>query len=211
MGRPTSYVRAAVVIDSHPMMRTGIVDALTRGRFDVVAHGAALADIRHSSLPALAVIVVGWDTLGQRDLEGLGQIMAAQPACKLVVLASSPKADDAHQAFAAGASAFILKTVDPDDLAALIRQVIDGNIIAAPLRDEPVTAFSTRLTPREKQVLSRVASGANNSAVAAQLWLSEATVKFHLRNIYRKLEANGRTEAATLARELGLIPRSHAH
>jgi two-component system NarL family response regulator len=135
---------------------------------------------------------------------------AAEPASKVVVLAPSPKPDDARQAFAAGASAFILKTVDPEDLAALIRQVVQENIIAAPLRDEPVPAMATRLTPREMQVLSRVASGASNATVAAQLWLSEPTVKFHLRNIYRKLDVNGRTEASRLALERGLIPRSQA-
>ena len=135
--------------------------------------------------------------------------MAAEPASKVVVLAPSPTPDDAYQAFAAGASAVILKTVDPEDLAPLIRQVVDENIIVAPVQDEPVPADAMRLTPRETQVLSRVASGASNATVAVQLWLSEATVKFHLRNIYRKLGANGRTEASRLAYELGLIPRSH--
>jgi DNA-binding NarL/FixJ family response regulator len=192
------------------MMRQGIVDALTRGGFDVVAHGAALADIPRSTLCRPAAILVGWEAGGPRDLEGLRRIVAAEPASKVVILAPAPTPDDAYEAFAAGASAFILKTVDPEDLAPLIRQVIDENIIAAPVRDEPVPTFATRLTPREQQVLSRVASGATNAAVAAQLWLSEATVKFHLRNIYRKLDANGRTDAARRARELGLISRSHA-
>jgi DNA-binding NarL/FixJ family response regulator len=190
------------------MMRSGVVDALTRGGFDVVADGAALADIGHCAGTALAAIIVGWNTDERPDLRGLGKIVAAEPTRKVVVLASSPTPEDMSQAFAAGVSAIVLKTVDPDDLAALIRQVVDGNILAAPLRDEPVTACSTQLTPQEKQVLSRVAAGANNAAVAAQLWLSEATVKFHLRNIYRKLDANGRTEAAMRARELSLIPRS---
>jgi two-component system, NarL family, nitrate/nitrite response regulator NarL len=208
--RPPTECPAAVVVDGQPIMRSGIVYALTRGGFDVVAHGAAFADIRRPTRRAPAAILVGWDAVGRRDLEGLRRIVAAEPASKVVVLAPSPMPDDAYQAFAAGASAFILKTVDPEDLAPVIRQIIDENIIAAPVRNEPVPAAATRLTPREKQVLSRVASGASNAAVAAQLWLSEPTVKFHLRNIYRKLDANGRTDASRLARELGLTPRSHA-
>lgn len=206
--RPTTESLAAIVVDRHPIMRSGIVDALTRGGFDIVAHGAAFADIRRPTSRVPAAILVGWDA-GRRDLAGLERFVAAEPASKVVVLAPSPTPDDAYQAFAAGASAVILKTVDPEDLAPLIRQVVDENIIMAPVQDEPVPAGAVRLTPREKQVLSRVASGASNATVAVQLWLSEATVKFHLRNIYRKLGANGRTEASRVAYELGLIPLSH--
>ena len=206
MRRPTTEALAAIVVDRHPIMRTGIADALARGGFDIVASGASFAAIRRPTRRVPHAILVGWDT-GNRDVEGLRRIMAAEPASKVVVLASSPTPDDAYQAFAAGASAFILKTVAPEDLAPLIRQVVDGNVIMAPLQDEQVPACAVRLTPREKQVLSRVASGASNATVAVQLWLSEPTVKFHLRNIYRKLGANGRTEACRLAYELGLIPR----
>jgi two-component system, NarL family, nitrate/nitrite response regulator NarL len=207
--RPNRASPTAVVVDSHPIMRSGMVDALTRGGFDVTAHGASLADVRHR-IDAPAAILVGWDAVGRRDLEGLRDLVTAEPASKVVVLATAPTPDDANEAFAAGASAFILKTVDPDDLAPLIRQIVEENIIAAPVRDAAVPAAVTRLTPREQQVLARVASGSSNAAVAAQLWLSEPTVKFHLRNIYRKLDVSGRTEASRLARELGLMSRSHA-
>lgn len=191
-------------------MRSGIADALVRGGFDIVADSAAYADIPRPTRRVPAAILVGWDARN-RDIEGLRRIVAAEPASKVVVLAPSRTPDDAYQAFAAGASAFILKTVAPDDLAPLIRQVVDENLIMAPLQDGPAPAGAVRLTPREKQVLSRVASGASNATVAAQLWLSESTVKFHLRNIYRKLDANGRTEACRLAYELGLIPRLRVH
>jgi two-component system nitrate/nitrite response regulator NarL len=208
MRRPTGDLPAAVVVDNHPMMRSGIVDALARGGFDVVADGAVLADIRRPMRRRPAVILVGWEDGGRHDLDGLSQLVDAEPASKIVVLAPSPA--DAFEAFAVGASAFILKTVDPDDLAPVIRQLVDENIIAAPGREEAATPSAPCLTPREKQVLSRVAAGASNGATAAELWLSEPTVKFHLRNIYRKLGANGRVDAARRARELGLIPRSHA-
>jgi DNA-binding NarL/FixJ family response regulator len=189
-------------------MRSGIVEALTRGGFDIVADGAALSDICRPTRRVPVAILVGWDGTGRRDLEGLRRIVLAEPASKVVILGPSPTPDDAHQAFAAGASAFILKTVDPEDLAPLIRQVVDENIMMrAPAHDEPVSAGAVRLTPREEQVLSCVASGASNGTVAAQLWLSEPTVKFHLRNIYRKLDATGRTQASRRAYELGLIPR----
>ena len=207
MRRPTAELPAAVVVDSHPMMRTGIADALTRGGFEVVADGGALADIRRPMRRTPAAIVVGWEARGRRDLEGLSRIVDAEPASKVVVMAPSP--DDAADAFAAGAAAFILKTIDPDDLAPVIRQFIGENIIGAVAHEGEPDPFSSRLTPREKQVLSRIAAGASNGAVASQLWLSEPTVKFHLRNIYRKLGVHGRLDAARKARELGLIPRLH--
>jgi DNA-binding NarL/FixJ family response regulator len=207
--RPTADAATAVVVDGQPMMRNGIVDALTRGGFDVVAHGAAPADIALPMARSPAAILVGWDATGRRDLEGLRRLADAEPASKVVVLAPTPTPDDARRAFAAGACAVILKTVDPDDLPALIRQVVQESIIVAP-RHDVAAATATGLTPREVQVLSRVAAGASNATVAAQLWLSEPTVKFHLRNIYRKLDVNGRTEASRLALERGLIPRSPA-
>ncbi len=189
-------------------MRTGIVDALIRGGFDIVAHGAALADIPRPTRRVPVAILVGWDGTGRRDLEGLRRVVVAEPASKVIILGQPPTPDEAQQAFDAGASAFILKTVDPKDLAPLVRQVVDENIMTSPpVRDESVSAGAVRLTPRETQVLSCVASGASNGTVATQLWLSEPTVKFHLRNIYRKLDATGRTQASRRAYELGLIPR----
>ena len=207
MRRPTGDLPAAVVVDSHPMMRAGITDALTRGGFEVVAHGRGLVDIRGPMRRPPDAFVVGWEAQGPRDLAGLSRVVDAEPATKVFVLAPSP--DDAADAFAAGAVAFILKTIDPDDLAPVIRQFVDQNIIGAAAQEKEPNPFLSRLTPREKQVLSHVAAGASNSMVAGQLWLSEPTVKFHLRNIYRKLGVKGRVDAARKARALGLIPRLH--
>jgi DNA-binding NarL/FixJ family response regulator len=208
MRRPNADLPAAVVVDSHPMMRAGIADALTRGGFDVVARAAALEDV-HRPIPRPPdAIVVGWEANGRRDLLGLSQIAAAEPASKVIVLAPSP--DDAADAFAAGAAAFILKTIDPEDLAPVIRQFVGENIIGAVVKEEADDPFLSPLTSREREVLSLVAAGASNGTVASQLWLSEPTVKFHLRNIYRKLGVNGRVDASRMARELGLIPRVHA-
>lgn len=208
MRRPTADLPAAVVVDSHPMMRAGIADALTLGGFEIVALGGALDDIRCPILRTPAAIVVGWEASGARDLAGIARLAEAEPSSKIIVLAPSP--DDAAAAFAAGAAAFILKTIDPEDLAPVIRQFVGQNIIGPVVKEEAPDPFLSRLTSREKQVLSVVAAGASNSAVASQLWLSEPTVKFHLRNIYRKLGVKGRVDAARMAREIGLIPRVHA-
>jgi two-component system nitrate/nitrite response regulator NarL len=205
MRRPNADLPAAVVIDRHPLMRTAISDALARGGFDIVARGAVVADARGPLRRPPAAIIVGWEARAPRDLQGLSGIVAAEPASKVVVLAPSP--DDAPDAFAAGAAGFILKTIDPDDLAPVIRQFVSETIIGGLRAEEEPDPFSSRLTPREKQVLSLVAVGASNSAVASQLWLSEPTIKFHLRNVYRKLGVSGRMAAARKARELGLISR----
>jgi DNA-binding NarL/FixJ family response regulator len=207
--RPMAELPAAVVVDNQPMMRVGISDALTRGGFEVLAHGGTLAEIQGRTGRTPDAIIVGWGARGRRDLEGLSRLVAAEPACKVVVLAPSP--EDAADAFAAGAAAFILKTIDPDDLAPVIRQFVGETIIGAAMREEEPAPASVRLTLREKQVLALVAGGSSNGDVAKELWLSEPTVKFHLRNIYCKLGVNSRMDAARKARELGLIPRVHMH
>ena len=107
-----------------------------------------------------------------------------------------------------GASAFILKHVDPRDLASALRQACDGSVFRtlgeAP-EEDGAAARHAGLTSSELRVLKAMAVGLSNKEIAKELWLSEQTVKFHLRNIYRKLDVANRTEASRFAYQYGLI------
>ena len=106
--------------------------------------------------------------------------------------------DDAGRIRAAlkrGASAYIVKTVNPLDLPAALRQAVEPTIYfgAPPSEEEPAAAAG--LTEREAAMLRALARGLSNAAISKEFWVTEQTVKFHLTNIYRKLEVKNRTEA----------------
>jgi len=99
--------------------------------------------------------------------------------------------------------------IDPRDLGSVLRQVVNGTVFQTV--GVPATLSSSRqateagLTAKEQEVLAALARGLSNQQIAKELWLAEQTVKFHLSNIYRKLDAANRTEAVRLAYQRGII------
>jgi DNA-binding NarL/FixJ family response regulator len=126
-------------------------------------------------------------------------------------MATSEDPDAVGDAFAAGASSYVLKRTGSDDLATIVRQLFTPSVYHAPHPDArrhlngAVQLKATRLTRREREILSLVVEGRTNGEIARTLWVTEQTVKFHLSNIYRKLQVKGRTAAVEAARRRGLI------
>jgi len=107
-----------------------------------------------------------------------------------------------------GASGYIVKSVNPLDLPAALRQAFEGTVYHAlgiPEEAEPSRTRGTGLTERELGILKAVARGLSNQAIGKELWVTEQTVKFHLTNIYRKLGVANRTEAARYAYQHALV------
>jgi DNA-binding NarL/FixJ family response regulator len=124
---------------------------------------------------------------------------------KVIVLGAGK--DRIEESFAAGASAYVTNGASPDDFALAIRQTYEPSIhLAADRRDEPapVAADGAGLTEREVEVLALVAEGYSNAELADRLWVSQQTVKFHLSNIYRKLDVTNRTQAGLWAQQARL-------
>jgi DNA-binding NarL/FixJ family response regulator len=118
-------------------------------------------------------------------------------------------------AFEAGASAYVLKTAEAEDFATTVRQSFEQSIYfdggrprPAPTPPQAPKEESGRLTRRELEILRLAAEGHKNAEMAAMLWLTEQTIKFHLSNIYRKLNVANRTEASRWAQVHGLLPRT---
>jgi len=125
------------------------------------------------------------------------------------------EAEHVHATLAAGAAAYVLKTADPEDLAVAVRQTFAQSVYFADGRSgvrtvERVAEQPARLTQREREILQLVAQGDSNAQLARTLWVTEQTVKFHLSNIYRKLEVANRTEASRWAHLHGFVETAPA-
>jgi DNA-binding NarL/FixJ family response regulator len=152
------------------------------------------------------------------EMDGMTLIRMAResaPEMKVIVLSMFDDSQHIDGAFAAGAHAYVLKTAHPDDIVSAVRQAFEHSIYlagAAPLPAPPVPAplddGSPRLTRRELEILQLVAEGHSNAQLARMLWVTEQTVKFHLSNIYRKLDVSNRTEASRWAQLQGLLSSS---
>jgi DNA-binding NarL/FixJ family response regulator len=124
------------------------------------------------------------------------------PLVKVVMLSGSEEPDIIEAALRRGASAFVTKQIDPRDLASAIRQAVEGTVFQAFGQSEEVPVSAAKeagLTEKEITVLRAVAKGMSNKHIARELWVSEQTIKFHLTNIYRKLDVANRTEAVHYA------------
>ena len=138
------------------------------------------------------------------------RIRATSAATQVVLVSIYLSEPRVVEALRAGASAYVSSDWSPDDLAEAIRTAQAGRMsipaeIAAELVRGDQASSSAALTPREGEILRLLVSGARNKEIAAQLWISERTVKFHLANIYQKLGVTTRTEAVHEARQRGLL------
>ena len=138
----------------------------------------------------------------------LTKIRKEFPDMKVAMLSVSQDPELIQTALKRGANAYIVKSIDPDDLAGALRQALEGNVFTtAGITEDPGerAAKDAGLTERELGIVRAVARGLSNEAISKELWVAEQTVKFHLTNIYRKLGVTNRTEAARYAFEQGLV------
>jgi DNA-binding NarL/FixJ family response regulator len=153
------------------------------------------------------VVVLDLHMPGLDGLQCVEQLAANHPQTCVVVLSAEDDHDAIEAALRRGATTYILKSIDPLDLAAAIRQAVEGCVFQPGplLADGRPRAVRAGLSEKEAQVLSELAKGCSNREIAETLWLSEQTIKFHLRNVYRKLGVANRTEALRLALERHLV------
>lgn len=204
-----------LIADDHRLITEGTKQALERaGGFEVVGeavNGVQVLPLVRRLKPELVLLDL---RMPQMDgLTCLSKIRKEFPEVKVAMLSVSQDPDLIHTALKRGASAYIVKSIDPADLAAALRQAIDGNVFTtAGLTEDPGqrAARDAGLTERELVIVRAVARGLSNEAIAKELWVAEQTVKFHLTNIYRKLGVSNRTEAARYAFEQGLVDHDAA-
>lgn len=200
-----------LLVDDHPVVRTGLRMLLSAAGIEVVAEGANGEDAVRL-VREYAVDVVLMDLQMGTGMDGVAateQILARSDAPRVLILTTYDTDQDILRAVEAGASGYLLKDAPPDDLVEAVHRAARGETVLAPvvadrllarLRD-PVRTLSAR----ELEVLRQVSHGRSNREVAKALFLSEATVKTHLVHVFEKLGVDSRTGAVARARELGLL------
>jgi NarL family two-component system response regulator LiaR len=199
-----------LIADDHRLIVEGTKRALEEaGGFEIVgeaSNGAQVLPLVKRLKPDLVLLDL---RMPQMDgLTCLAKIREQHPEVKVAVLSVSQDPDVIQTVLKRGANAYIVKTVNPVDLPAALRQAVEGTVFTAIGVTEDAgesVAKEAGLTERELVILRAVARGLSNEAIAKELWVAEQTVKFHLTNIYRKLGIANRTEAARYAFENGLV------
>ncbi len=198
-----------LLADDHPLMLEGVRQVLEEdGRFEVVAQAANGADVL-ALLERTDVEVALLDVRmpGVDGLECLDRIRASHPRVQVVMCSMQADPVQVQAAFRRGACGYVVKNVDPRDLASAIRQAVDGTAFHAqglPALDDETSGRQLGLSDRELEIMKAVSRGLSNRAIAKELWITEQTVKFHLTNIFKKLGLANRTEAAGWALSKGL-------
>ena len=200
-----------LIADDHKLILEGIKRALDESDdFEVVGEcssGSQVLPMVGRTNPELVLLDLRMP--GADGLTCLSQIRKRYPDVKVVVLSVSTDENVIRTVLKRGASAYIVKTINPVDLPSVLRQAIEGTVYSAigmpDASDSPARAAG--LTDRETAILSALARGLSNEAIGKELWVAEQTVKFHLTNIYRKLGVSSRTEAVRRAYEAGILER----
>jgi DNA-binding NarL/FixJ family response regulator len=201
-----------LVADDHPIVRSGIV-ALLQAAADVEVVGQASTGTEAVAL-ALEhepdIVLMDLRMPGLDGDEATGQIVSQRPQVKVIILTTYESDDSILSAIEAGASGYLLKAAPEEEILAGIRSVARGEVALAPsiaalLVKRMSAPPAPTLSPRETEVLALVAQGLSNPAIAAKLFVGEATVKTHLLHVFEKLEVSDRTRAVTRAMELGLL------
>jgi two-component system, NarL family, response regulator LiaR len=218
-------IRVAIA-DDHAVVRQGLRTFIElQDGMDVVgeaADGEEAIAVVESTTPDVVLLDLVMPRLG--GLEAIPRIRERAPGTRILVLTSFADDHTVLPAIRAGAAGYLLKDVQPTELAAAIRTVNAGEALLAPpvatmlveqLAAEDANAPPARddgggrhhLTPRELEVLAELARGRANKAIAFELGVSERTVKTHVSNILGKLGFTDRTQAAVYAVEHGLVGR----
>ena len=204
-----------LIVDDHPLFRKG-VSSLIGVQPDMEVVGSA-DGMRSAIDQALAlqpdVVLMDLQLPDGSGILATRAIVADSPAIHVLIVTMFEDDDSVFAALRAGARGYVLKGTDEDDLLRAIRSVAAGEAIFSPTIASRVLTYFSRpapaplfpnLTDREREILTLIAQGKNNHAIARDLFLSPKTVANHVSNIFAKLQVADRSEAIIRARDAGL-------
>jgi DNA-binding NarL/FixJ family response regulator len=218
--QPDEVIRV-LIIDDHKVVRQGLVAFLaTEPDIEVVGDAAdggealaELAKLEVDDLPQVVLMDLQMQPMG--GVEATAEIRSRYEQIEIVVFTSFVEEEEVHAALAAGASGYLLKDADVDEVAGAIRAAHQGEAhldpaiakrLMASMRASKQGDPGAELTSREREILQMVAAGKANKQIAAELVISERTARTHVSNILRKLDLSSRTQAALWAVREGLAP-----
>ncbi|BCL72862.1 Nitrate/nitrite response regulator protein narP [Vibrio nigripulchritudo MADA3029] len=195
-----------LIVDDHPLMRKGITQLLSfEEEFHIIGEASNGSDALAIALKEQPdLILLDLNMKGMSGLDTLKAFRAEGIEARIVVLTVSDSPSDIDTMVKAGADGYLLKDTEPDELIELIKDSLSGNKIYS---DEVRKYLNERtnnpsimdlLTDREHQILKEVAKGFRNKQIADNLFISESTVKVHMKSLLKKLEVPSRTAATIL-------------
>ena len=198
-----------LIADDHTVVREGLV-ALVKRKSDMVivagaSNGREAVDLWKQYRPDVTLL-----DLRMPELDGVGairEIREVDPNAQMVVLTTYDGDEDIYRAIKAGAKGYLLKDTAGDALVDCVRRVRAGETyLPPPLAAKLAERVSgAALSQREMEVLQRMAGGKSNKEIGAELFISDGTVKTHVRSIFTKLDVVSRTEAIATATRRGVI------
>ncbi|MEV0488797.1 response regulator transcription factor [Streptomyces atratus] len=215
MAEDSARVITLVVVDDHPVVRDGL-----RGMFDSAPGfrvlGEASNGVEGVDLVARLdpdVVLMDLRMPGGGGVAAIAELTGRGTRSKVLVLTTYDTDSDTLPAIEAGATGYLLKDAPRDELFNAVRAAADGRTVLSPAVASrlvsrvraPGTAGHEALSAREREVLELVAKGTSNREIAAELFISEATVKTHLTHIFAKLGAKDRAAAVATAYERGIL------
>ena len=213
---PGADVIRVLIADDHALFRRGLEMVLeSEADIEVIGEandGREVVDLAVEHVPDLVLMDVRMPGLG--GIDAAKAIKELVPNTKILMLTNSDEEEDLYDAIKVGANGYLLKEISIDEVADAIRSVQAGQSLISPsMASKLLNEFASmarkdeekqqmpapRLTDREMQVLEQVAQGLNNRDIAKELFISENTVKNHVRNILEKLHLHSRMEAVVYA------------
>ena len=204
-----------VVVDDHTLFRRGLVGLLSEmENFQVVgeaANGREALNTLEAENPDIVLLDINMPGMG--GVETLTALRKKGVETPVLMLTISQHEEDLIGAIRAGANGYLLKNAEPETLQQTIKQVIAGKSVLAPEVTEQVFRMvrskqkgsANLLTERESEVLRFLSRGLTTAQTGSEMFISENTVKTHVRHILEKLEVSNRAEAVAKATQLGLI------
>lgn len=199
-----------MLVDDHPLMRRGISQLLSfEDEFEVVgeaSNGTDAVAMAHEEDPDL--ILLDLNMKGMSGLDTLKALRTDGSSANIVILTVSDSPADIEAIVKAGADGYLLKDTEPDELIELLKKAHSGDkayssVVARYLSDaESREDIFDQLTEREMQILQEVAKGYRNKQIADHLFISESTVKVHMKSLLKKLQVASRTSCN------GSVPRA---
>ena len=203
-----------LLVEDHAVVRAGLEELLgSADDLEVVgsaADGEEAAALAEELEPDVTLMDLSMPNVD--GIEATRRIRERDPSARIVILTSFSDRDRILRAIDAGATGYLLKDADPDELFRGVRAAAEGESPLAPrAAKEILSARGDRgpgeaLSDREREVLALVGAGLANKEIARRLEIAEKTVKAHLTRVYREIGATSRTEAALWARQHGIEP-----
>lgn len=197
-----------LIVDDHPMVREGLAGIFARHNISVTglaANGQAAIAMFQADRPD--VVLLDLRLPDRSGIDVLRELLALDPTTRVVMLTSAQGDASVYEAIQAGACGYLLKGIEGSALAEQLRRVAAGGKALPDETTDRLARFigTRKLSEREIEVLTLISKGKSNKETAQLLFVSEDTIKMHVKNILQKLQASDRTQAVVIALQRGFL------